>query len=220
LAAISHEIRTPLTAVIGFCDLMGREIFGPVGDPRYTAYVRHIADGGAALLKSTEETLALSALLAEQTERTARTDVRLDDLLADVAADLAPVASARDIRVTLEVAPGLGVHGDVETMRQALTHLSEEAVERAASGGRIAVRAVHAGDQVVVEVVADPAGRIATPTPLGSLAVSIARVLLELDGATLSVDRDTARGVWQATVRFEPAAQADLFHGGGGDGDW
>jgi signal transduction histidine kinase len=61
LAAISHEIRTPLTAVIGFCELMGREIFGPVGDPRYAAYVRHIADGGAALLKSAEDTLALSA---------------------------------------------------------------------------------------------------------------------------------------------------------------
>src|SRR5262249_32251838 len=42
LANMSHELRTPLNAVIGFADLMHSEVFGPVGDPRYSDYAEHI----------------------------------------------------------------------------------------------------------------------------------------------------------------------------------
>ena len=43
--------RTP-KAIIGFSDLMGREIFGPLGHARYADYAAHIKDSGDALLKS------------------------------------------------------------------------------------------------------------------------------------------------------------------------
>ena len=34
LANMSHEIRTPLNAIIGFADIMWREVFGPVGNDK------------------------------------------------------------------------------------------------------------------------------------------------------------------------------------------
>src|SRR5262249_11865110 len=42
LAAMSHELKTPLNAVIGFSDLMRQELFGPINEPRYQAYVTDI----------------------------------------------------------------------------------------------------------------------------------------------------------------------------------
>ncbi len=66
MARVSHELRTPLNAVIGFSDVMNAELFGPVGNPRYREYARHIRDCGRELLKSAEDTLAMTCLLDQQ----------------------------------------------------------------------------------------------------------------------------------------------------------
>ncbi len=66
MARVSHELRTPLNAVIGFSDVMNAEVFGPVGNPRYREYARHIRDCGRELLKSAEDTLAMTCLLDQQ----------------------------------------------------------------------------------------------------------------------------------------------------------
>ena len=63
MARVNHELRTPLNAVIGFSEVMALEMFGPLGNERYQEYVRHIRDSAGDLLKSAEDTLALTALL-------------------------------------------------------------------------------------------------------------------------------------------------------------
>ncbi|MGI9404706.1 MAG: histidine kinase dimerization/phospho-acceptor domain-containing protein, partial [Hyphomicrobium sp.] len=55
MARVNHELRTPLNAVIGFSDMMSLKLFGPVGDPRYEDYIRHIRDSANELLKSAED---------------------------------------------------------------------------------------------------------------------------------------------------------------------
>ena len=212
LAAISHELRTPLTAVLGFCDLMGREVFGPVGDPRYSAYLRHIADGGAALLKSTEDTLALTALLAERTESVgAPSQVRLRPLIDEAVAIHAAHASCRRVSVGIEVSDAPTARIDNWTCRQVLANLIGEAVERTADGGCVQIVVHCVGDIVQLRLMADPAGGPLDDAPLASFGVSIARALLELAGAELNVVRDRGTGAWQATVTFEAIVQADLF---------
>ncbi len=66
MARVSHDLRTPLNAVIGFSDVMGSELFGPVGDARYRDYIAHIRDSGRELLKSAEDTLAITSLLGSR----------------------------------------------------------------------------------------------------------------------------------------------------------
>ena len=54
LASISHDLRTPLNAVIGFSDVMQRELFGPLGHDRYRDYAVHIRESGEQLLRAAQ----------------------------------------------------------------------------------------------------------------------------------------------------------------------
>ncbi len=61
---MSHELRTPLNAMIGFSEVMLRELHGPLGHARYQEYAAHISESGGRLLKSSEDTLAVTATMS------------------------------------------------------------------------------------------------------------------------------------------------------------
>ncbi|MDZ4843834.1 MAG: HAMP domain-containing sensor histidine kinase [Hyphomicrobium aestuarii] len=205
LAAISHEIRTPLTAVIGFCELIGREIFGPVGDPRYAAYVRHIADGGAALLKSAEDTLALSAIIADGDRARRPEAVPLDGLLNDIFAAVLPIAHSQQTSFALAVEPGAIIWADRQTCRQGLLNLVVEAL-RVGSGCSVSVDANVSAGRISLTIKTGCADVASSRSPL---ALSIARTLIDVSGGQLFITQ--AGHVWQADVSLPVAAQQDLF---------
>ena len=60
LDAIGHELRTPLTAIIGFSDMMQRELHGPLGSDRYQSYAGHICESGVTLLRAIEDAITVS----------------------------------------------------------------------------------------------------------------------------------------------------------------
>ena len=60
LAMMSHELRTPLNAVIGFSEMMTREIFGKLGSPQYEGYAKDIYASGTHLLAVVNDILDLS----------------------------------------------------------------------------------------------------------------------------------------------------------------
>ncbi|MFP6740037.1 MAG: PAS-domain containing protein [Alphaproteobacteria bacterium] len=64
LANMSHELRTPLNAVIGFSEVMKSEMFGPVGNPKYAAYVGDINESGLHLLDLINDILDLAKIEA------------------------------------------------------------------------------------------------------------------------------------------------------------
>ncbi len=55
LRDISHDLRTPLNAIIGFTQMMESGMFGPVGNPQYLEYLRHIRESGYELLEKVED---------------------------------------------------------------------------------------------------------------------------------------------------------------------
>ena len=57
---MSHELRTPLNAIIGFSELIGGEMFGPVGNDSYREYANDIRDSGQHLLDLINDILDLS----------------------------------------------------------------------------------------------------------------------------------------------------------------
>ena len=42
LRMVSHELRTPLNSIIGFSEIISRELCGPLGSPQYVEYADHI----------------------------------------------------------------------------------------------------------------------------------------------------------------------------------
>ena len=60
LARICHDLRTPLNAVIGFSDLMRKEMFGPLGHDKYVEYARHIGESGYNLLNTVDDIFDLT----------------------------------------------------------------------------------------------------------------------------------------------------------------
>ena len=64
LANVSHELRTPLNAIIGFSEMMRDGVLGPIGNPKYEAYVRDINASGRYLLEMINDILDMSKIEA------------------------------------------------------------------------------------------------------------------------------------------------------------
>ena len=208
MARISHEIRTPLNAVIGFSDLMGREIFGPLGNARYADYAMHIKESGDALLKSAEDTLALSSLLAvpDATQRPQTSD--LNGLALDAWRFLEPTARRRGITLDLSIETPLDISGDRRAYRQVILNLMTEALNRAPDGSVITVHGCSQGDVAKLTVSApQPASMRREAGP--SLALCVARALLgRLACPLVTSERG---GIWQAATVIDLAVQPDFF---------
>ena len=64
LASMSHELRTPLNAILGFSEVMGNEVLGPMKNPTYRDYAHDIHISGQHLLNLINEILDLSRIEA------------------------------------------------------------------------------------------------------------------------------------------------------------
>jgi C4-dicarboxylate-specific signal transduction histidine kinase len=204
MARVSHDLRTPLNAVIGFSDVMTSELFGPVGDDRYREYIAHIRDSGRELLKSAEDTLAITSLLGQGTAAQRGQVLHLETLAREAAA-------ARGLdTLKFDVEAGLEVIGETRPLRQVLVNLMAEAAFRSGHGGQARLHAQAEDEFVIVQMMVT--GGITRPgTQESSLHMCMARVLLELGGGRLiEIERD---GVWRAVTVLGRAAQQDFFCG-------
>ncbi|MFZ4601603.1 MAG: ATP-binding protein [Caulobacterales bacterium] len=64
LANMSHELRTPLNAINGFSEVIAREIFGPLGHPKYKEYASDIQASGQLLLDMIGDILDMARIEA------------------------------------------------------------------------------------------------------------------------------------------------------------
>ena len=213
LANISHELRTPLNAIIGLSEMIGEEIFGPVGHPKYREYSGDIRDSGRHLLDVINDILDLSrvemgkfalrdedldvAVLAEQCRRTVRT-------LAD--------DSGLICEILIEPAAGR-LRADRRAVRQMLLNLLSNAIRHTPRGGRIKISSQLTGDGGLALAVSDtgagiPPERLASVTvPFNSsaekmlsahggtgLGLAITKGLLEHHGGALEIASRPGRG--------------------------
>jgi signal transduction histidine kinase len=219
LAQMSHELRTPLNAIIGFSELMLRELYGPLGDARYQEYAAHINESGGRLLKSSEDALAvtetMSAVMAE------RLGGRRERVLASSLVREswnAVDAGGRSGRLAMSNCTACDIVCERRATGQALQHLLREAVARTPENGSVEVRGRRRGGARSVEIkVINGPGEAEIPSrnyrpdrsleaPGSNLRVMLARLLVEMQGATLSLSDDGEGGVWYACVAFPPSS--------------
>ncbi|HZI33307.1 MAG TPA: histidine kinase dimerization/phospho-acceptor domain-containing protein, partial [Candidatus Binatia bacterium] len=143
LASMSHEIRTPLNAILGYAQLMQRDLTLP---PEQRDSVTGISASGRHLLGLINEILDLSKIEAGRMELNP-IDFDLAVLANGLAATFRPLCAQKRIgfRLDLPASQHLRVRGDEGKLRQVLINLVGNAV-KFTSAGEVALRMVQEED--------------------------------------------------------------------------
>ncbi len=141
LAGISHEIRTPLNAIIGFADVLRREIFGPLGHERYRSYAEDIHDSGRHLLQLINNTLDLSKIEAGVLELH-ESEVPIEAVVRSSVALMRDSAQNGQLTIAVELPENPpAILGDETKIKQILLNMLSNAIKYTLPGGKITVRA-------------------------------------------------------------------------------
>lgn len=210
LATMSHELRTPLNAIIGFSELIEREMFGPLGDPRYREYIRDIQSSGRHLLDVVTSVLKAAKLEADQIELQPEW-ISLRKLVTGASRQVWPIIEERGQVIDVEIDGAVEVCVDPLLSRQILINLLANAAKFSPDDSTIRVRFRDLGSRFAIDVIDRGCG-----IPKGALAklgrpfvqaktgqeisggmglgLYIARSYLDLHAAALSISSEVGEG--------------------------
>ena len=138
LATMSHELRTPLNAVIGFSELLGTGVPGPLTD-KQTEYVLDIYGSGRHLLAIVDDILDIAKSDSDHLELS-ESRVDLPQLLHGILRLLSDRVTRGKILIEIAVAEDARfVRVDERRMRQVLLNLLGNAVKFTPAGGWVRV---------------------------------------------------------------------------------
>ena len=218
LALMSHELRTPLNAIIGFSEVLGSEMLGPLGHPRYREYANDVHGAGRHLLALINDILDLSKAAAGKFELACE-EIAPADIVTECIKLTRGKAHDGGLRLTSELAPGLpGLIVDRLRLKQALLNLCSNAIKFTPPGGSVHVSAHQAPDDSFVLAVRDtgigmspdqipmalePFRQVASPFSRNAdgtgLGLALVKSLIECHDGRLEIDSALNKGT---TVRL------------------
>jgi two-component system cell cycle sensor histidine kinase PleC len=140
LASMSHELRTPLNAILGFSEVMGNEVLGPMSNGTYRDYANDIHESGQHLLDLINEILDLSRIEAGRYQLNEE-PANLLQIVEECCHLMELKARHKNIRIVQQfesVLPRL--FADERAVRQITLNLLSNAVKFTSTGGEILVR--------------------------------------------------------------------------------
>jgi two-component system cell cycle sensor histidine kinase PleC len=137
LANMSHELRTPLNAILGFSEIMGSEILGPLENPTYKSYSEDIHRSGEHLLNLINQILDLSRIEAGRYEL-AEEPVSLSFVMEDCRRLLKLRAESKGLNVVETYADNMPfLWAEQRAVRQICLNLLSNAIKFTPSEGTI-----------------------------------------------------------------------------------
>ncbi|MGF1462047.1 MAG: ATP-binding protein [Maricaulaceae bacterium] len=216
LANMSHELRTPLNAVNGFSEIMVKELFGELGDKRYSEYARDILASGQHLLALINDILDMSKIEAGKMQL-ALEDAYPDELIEQCLRLMRGRAEEAGLELLVEMDDLAEIEVDPRAFKQVLLNLLSNAVKFTPEGGTVNIRAFTDAEYLNVRVVdtgigiaEDDLARLGRPfeqiesqhskVHQGSgLGLALSKSLVEMHGGTLTIDSTLSQGT---TVTF------------------
>ncbi|HTZ78358.1 MAG TPA: PAS domain S-box protein [Stellaceae bacterium] len=227
LANMSHELRTPLNAIIGFSEVMQASLFGPLGSPKYDAYVGDIRDSARHLLTVITDILDIAKIEANS--------FRLHETIFDPAPVIAstirlvkPRADTALVQIKFDNhARGLRLTADETAIKRILLNLLSNAVKFSEAGTTVTVLStLDAEGAFRIEVHDQGIGMTPEEIPLAltpfrqinsglqrkyegtGLGLPIAKQLAELHGGSLSIDSARGKGTTVTLILPESRSMA------------
>jgi two-component system, cell cycle sensor histidine kinase DivJ len=154
LANMSHELRTPLNAVIGFSEILSRELFGALGEARYRDYARLIHESGEHLLNVVNDILDMSKIEAGKF-KIVKESFKVASLVTSCSEIMRHAADKKGITLVTDVAPGLPeLAADKRACKQMLLNVLSNSIKFTNTGGWVRVSAREERDAIAL-IVAD-----------------------------------------------------------------
>lgn len=128
IANMSHELRTPLNAIIGFTGALLMKLPGPLTSEQ-DKQLNTIRNSARHLLSLINDILDVAKIEAGKVTLSME-DVRCQELLAEVADTLRPLAQQKGLALEVEVAPqSIVLHTDRRALTQILINLANNAIK-------------------------------------------------------------------------------------------
>lgn len=217
MATISHELRTPMNAILGFSQLLLRQVRNH-SDPQHVSMIERIVKNGQHLLTMIEEILDFSKLKANHLEL--HLDVLdLAELATGTVEELRCLAQQKAINLRIDLTQAsIPIVNDPVRLRQVLVNLVSNAIKFTDAGsvklkvwelpeGRVAIAVsdtgigIHPTDQEHIFQEFWQVNQTSTRKTKGTgLGLAITNSLVHLMQGTISVESQPGKG---ATFRVE-----------------
>ncbi|OHC63389.1 MAG: hypothetical protein A2045_03585 [Rhodocyclales bacterium GWA2_65_20] len=139
LANISHELRTPLNGMLGYAQLLEREL-AAYPDEEVREFPAAIRYAGRHLLELINEILDLAKIEAGRLDLALK-DVGIAGIVDDCLQLLSPQAQKRRIEMTAAIPAACVVRADPMRLKQIMLNLLSNAVKYNREGGRVRIEA-------------------------------------------------------------------------------
>ncbi len=212
LANMSHELRTPLNAVIGFSEMMEREMFGALGNAKYKDYVQGIRKSGEHLLDLISDILDMSKIEAGKYE------LHIEEVqLATVINSVVQIMSSRSkdagikIKTMIENETTM-INADRRGLTQILLNILSNAVKFTQQKGLITIQCFDRQDYILIRIIDNGIGIPANKLPYvmrpfeqacsqferghegSGLGLAISNELVELHGGNIHIESHVDQG--------------------------
>lgn len=151
---LSHELRTPLSILVGFSDVLQRELAGRLSDEKLS-YLGDMREAASRLNRVVGDVITYSRLSGSRVELTP-SPVDANELIENCSISMR--AKAREHTIQLVVRPlldRLQVEVDARLLADALARLADNAIKFSPTGGTVELRANRQEDGSLVLSVRD-----------------------------------------------------------------
>ncbi|MGJ8561107.1 MAG: PAS domain-containing sensor histidine kinase [Litorimonas sp.] len=216
LANMSHELRTPLNAINGFSDIMKKEMFGPLGDPRYREYISDILFSGQHLLSLINDILDMSKIEAGKMSLNSET-MAISDMITQVLRIVRGRADENRLKLVHNEIDAHDIEADPRAVKQVLLNLATNAIKFTPEGGTVTLKVeakttgiiIHVSD-TGIGISEDDISRLAQPFEQidsqhsrkhegTGLGLALSKSLVELHGGNFNITSNLGQGT---TVTF------------------
>lgn len=210
LANMSSELRTPINAVIGFSEIMAKELFGQIGNDQYKQYATDIYDTGNHLLALINDILDMAKIEAGKLTLAPR-PLEATIVIEQAVRLVKRKAEEKGLSIVVDAESLPEIEADHRAVKQILLNLLSNAVKFTDSGAvmvhargtarGLTLRVVDTGRGIPAEVLprlARPFEQVDQSMPTSNagagLGLALTKSLVEMHGGKLSIQSELGRG--------------------------